>query len=518
MSRHNLSIAGALAAALVSAGLIATEQGCGIGQAGLADERGAADESGATDAVSAVDQRNATDPVFTAEADVAAIYANKCAACHGARRYGGYAPPLIPETLARKRDDALVAAILEGLPATQMPAFGHEFGAAEASALVSFLRETAGEIQWSLSDIEASRSEETGTRAAIAPTVERENLILVVERGTGSVSVLDGNSFRELDRFEVGRVHGGIKFDRGLHRALVVTRDGTLVDYDLDRGAVRSRAKVGVNTRNIAITDDGKFVAAANQLPQGLVVLDSRLMPIASFPLPGQPSAVYKIPGSQRFMVTLRDLPALYFVPYPELELQRVELPEPCEDFIFFPRTQRLVASSRQGSQLVLYDYEQNEILATLDTEGLPHLFSASFFRRNGALHAAFNHMGAPRLSIIDMDRFEVVARIQLLGAGYFTRTHPGTPYLWVDSNTESIQLVDKRSLELLDRTLIPEAGKKAMHVEFSADGAKALVSIWHQSGAVVVYDSTTLVEVQRIPYAMPVGKYNAANKTRVLY
>jgi len=33
-----------------------------------------------------------------------------------------------------------------------------------------------------------------------------------------------------------------------------------------------------------------------------------------------------------------------------------------------------------------------------------------------------------------------------------------------------------------------------------------------------VVYDSRTLVEKQRIPFAMPVGKYNALNKTRILH
>jgi len=276
--------------------------------------------------------------------------------------------------------------------------------------------------------------------------------------------------------------------------------------------------KVGVNTRNIAVSDDGKFVAAANQLPQGLVVLDGRLRPLATFPLPGQPSAVYRVPRSSDFMVTLRDLPQLYFVHYPELKIRRVELPEPFEDFIFIPGTTRLVASSRKGSQLVLYDFERNKILGTLGAEGLPHLFSASFFRRDGTLHAAFNHMGVPRLSIIDMDRFEVVAQLALVGAGYFTRTHPGTPYLWIDSNTEAIQLVDKRSFELVDRMLVPEAGKKAMHVEFTAGGAKAFVSIWDDDGAVVVYDDKALTEIQRIPYAMPVGKYNAANKTRVLY
>jgi mono/diheme cytochrome c family protein len=459
----------------------------------------------------------AEEPVAT-EFDVAATYALKCARCHGARRYGGYGPPLIQTTLARKPDEALVTAILEGLPATQMPAFSDQLSSAEARGLIEFFRQPEAEVRWSLADIEASRVEEEPKGSAISAAVKREELILVVERGSGSVSVLDGSSLRELDRFEVGRIHGGIKFDRELHQALVATRDGTLVDYDLDRGALRTRVKVGVNTRNIAVSSDGKFVAAANQLPQGLVVLDSRLRPLATFPLPGQPSAVYQVPRSQGFMVTLRDLPQLYFISYPELKIRLVELSEPFEDFIFIPGTTRLVASSRKGSQLILYDFERNEILATLDAEGLPHLFSASFFNRKGVLHAAFNHMGVPRLSIIDMDAFKVVAQLPLVGSGYFTRTHPGTPYLWIDSNTESIQLVDKRTLELVDRMLIPEAGKKSMHVEFTADGSKALVSIWHEDGAVVVYDSTTLAEVQRIPYAMPVGKYNAANKTRVLY
>jgi len=458
------------------------------------------------------------DDSTAAEIEAAVTYALKCASCHGERRYGGYAPPLIPETLARKQDEALVEAILEGLPSTQMSAFSDQLNPAEARALVEFFRQPEAEVRWSLADVEASRIVEDPKGSAILAAVKREELILVVERGSGSVSVLDGSDMRELDRFAVGRVHGGIKFDRGLHQALVATRDGTLVDYDLDRGAVRTRVKVGVNTRNIAISGDGKYVAAANQLPQGLVVLDGRLQPLATFPLPGQPSAVYQVPGSQRFMVTLRDLPHLYFISYPELKLQFVELSEPFEDFIFIPGTPRLVASSRKGNRLTLYDFEQNEILATLGAEGLPHLFSASFFSRNGVLHAAFNHMAVPRLSIIDMEQFEVVAQLPLVGAGYFTRTHPSTPYLWIDSNTESIQLVDKRSLKLVDQALIPEAGKKSMHVEFTADGTKALVSIWHKNGAVVVYDSSTLDELQRLPYAMPVGKYNAANKTRALY
>jgi hypothetical protein len=52
------------------------------------------------------------------------------------------------------------------------------------------------------------------------------------------------------------------------------------------------------------------------------------------------------------------------------------------------------------------------------------------------------------------------------------------------------------------------------MHVEFTADGSRALVSVWHREGAVVVYDARTLTEQMRLPFNMPIGKYNARNKT----
>jgi hypothetical protein len=411
----------------------------------------------------------------------------------------------------------MAAAILDGLPNTQMPAFREKLDAEQARALVQLIREPAGPITWFVEDVAASRVDVPIEEDAIGPAIRRENLILVVERGRQSISVLDGDRMRELDRFEIGRIHGGIKFDRELRSAFASTRDGTVVAYDLVRGGLRAKVKVGVNTRNIAAAPDGAFVAAANQLPPGLVVLDGDLRPLAMLALEAQPSAVYAIPGEDRFVLALRDVPRLYSIHLPDLTMRVVDLPEPFEDFVFVPGTTRLVASSRGGSRLLLYDLHSESVLATLATRGLPHLFSACFFARDGGSYAAFNHLGTPLLSIVDMASFRVVKEIPLRGSGFFARTHPSSPYLWVDTNTDEIQLVDKRSLALLDRTLRPAPGKPAMHVAFTADGDRALVSVWHDEGAVVVYDSGTLEELRRLPYAMPVGKYNAGNRTRLL-
>ncbi len=443
-------------------------------------------------------------------------YRTLCAPCHGPQRYGGYAPPLIPATLRRKQDAVLQRTILEGLPQTQMQAFGKLLTPDEAKALVAWLRTPVGEISWTLDDIAASRQEPPpATEDARRDVVlNRAETVLVVERGTGEVVVLDGTDLEEAARFHVGRIHGGPKFTADYGTVLASTRDGTVVRYDLRERRLEAKVKVAVNTRNIAVSPDGAWAVAANQLPQNLVVLDGALKPVRVFPLPDKPSGVYHLPGSPSFLLTLRGQPSLYYLDYPSLRLREVTLPQPFEDFTFIPGRGQLLASARGGREIVLYDLQAERVLGRIATSGLPHLFSVTYFRRAGVLHAALNHIGEPTLSIVDLERFAIVKQFALAGAGYFVRTHPGTPYLWADTNTDTVQLVDKATLTLQARALRPAPGRKAMHVEFTADGAQALLSVWHPAGAVVIYDATTLAEQRRLPFNMPIGKYNARNKT----
>ena len=63
-----------------------------------------------------------------------------------------------------------------------------------------------------------------------------------------------------------------------------------------------------------------------------------------------------------------------------------------------------------------------------------------------------------------------------------------------------------KRALQIV-KTLNPAPGKTVAHVEFTRDGSKALVSIWEDDGAVIVYDATTLEELKRLPMRKPSGK-----------
>lgn len=449
------------------------------------------------------------------EGDIKDLYQHHCASCHGVHRYGGYAPPLIPKTLKRRSQADLQKVIHGGLRQTQMPPFGNLLDSEQIASLAAYIITPVEQITWTTDDILSSRVTFSKTESGPVSTSNREEIVLVVERGTGSIVVLQGDNLRQLDKFSVGRIHGGPKFNQDHSLVFAATRDGTLVKYDLQRRRLVAKVKVAVNTRNIAISRDGAWVAAANQLPQNLVILDGALRPVRVFPLSGKPSAVYRMPQGDDFLLSLRDIPRLIYLDIPSLAIRHETLPLPFEDFAFVPERNQILASSRGGKQILLYDMDRNRIVRQLATSGLPHLFSATFFLRRKKLYAAINHIGIPRLSVIDMGAFQVERQFDLAGAGYFARTHPGSPFLWVDTNTDRIQLFDKETLTPVDQELMPEPGKKAMHVAFTADGRRAMVSIWHKQGAVVVYDSASLTEVERLSFNMPVGKYNARNKTQ---
>ncbi len=65
------------------------------------------------------------------------------------------------------------------------------------------------------------------------------------------------------------------------------------------------------------------------------------------------------------------------------------------------------------------------------------------------------------------------------------------------------MHVIDRETLEIV----------KIAHVEFDRDGRHALVWIWEEDGAVIVYDARALDEVKRLPMNKPSGKYNVWNK-----
>jgi len=72
------------------------------------------------------------------ETDPAALFASKCAGCHGADGKGGYGPDLSGDYEFGKTPDAIKASISEGREG-KMPPFGGQLSADEIEALAGYL-------------------------------------------------------------------------------------------------------------------------------------------------------------------------------------------------------------------------------------------------------------------------------------------------------------------------------------------------------------------------------------------
>jgi cytochrome c553/DNA-binding beta-propeller fold protein YncE len=489
-----------------------------------------------------------------AAADPAADFAEHCAECHGPQRLGAIGPALIPETLGRMRGPNLEAVIAEGRAATQMPAFADTLDAARIADLAAWLGQPLAEVpEWGAAEIAASRSLNDGYTAAAAPVFAADpmNLTLVVETGDHHVSVLDGDTFEVLDRFATPfAVHGGPKFSPDGRFVFIMSRDGWVQKYDLWSLAEVGRVRAGLNSRNIAMSHDGKWLAVANYLPATLTLLATddlsvaRVMDVvAKDGTPSRVSAVYQAPGRKSFILALKDAPEIWevatdpdappvyegFVHSREKGMveaipssqglfarRRIMTAEPLDDFFFTPDYRFLIGAARDGARGVVVNLTVGREVAELPLPGMPHLGSGISWMRGGHRVMATPHLSEAKLSVIDTDTWSIVETIATDGPGFFLRSHENTPYFWADvffgPNRDVVHVIDKQTLKIV-RTLRPVPGATVAHVEFTRDGSRALVSVWEDDGAVIVYDSATLEEVMRLPMRKPSGKYNVWNK-----
>ena len=489
-----------------------------------------------------------------AAADPAEIYAEHCAACHGTDRLGGTGPALVPETLKRMRGPAVAKVIAHGRAATQMPGFAGVLTESEIAALAAHVTAPLAEIpDWTAAEIAGTLSRNPDHHAPDAPrfTADPLNLFLVVEKGDHHVSILDGDSFARLARLETPfAVHGGPKFTPDGRHVFIASRDGWVQKIDLWALEEVARIRAGINTRNIAISKDGKWLAVANYLPHTLTILATDDLSVARIfevegrrGTPSRVSAVYQAPERDSFILALKDVPEIWeiatdpdappvyegFVHSRETGMveaipsseglfarRRIMLSEPLDDFFFTPDYANLIGATRDGGRGVVVNLIVGREIAELALPGMPHLGSGISWIRDGRRVIATPHLREAKLSVIDAETWEVIETIDTLGPGFFLRSHENSRYVWADvffgPNRDAMHVIDKQSLEIVE-TLRPVPGKTLAHVEFDRDGAHALVSLWEEDGVVIVYDAATLEEVTRLAMRKPSGKYNVFNK-----
>jgi WD40 repeat protein/cytochrome c553 len=478
-------------------------------------------------------------------------YREHCAACHGAERLGAMGPALLPESLARLRRAEAARVIAEGRVATQMPGFGSTLSAEEIARLVDYLYSpVTPPPRWTEADIRASRivHHAPGTlpdRPQFA--ADPLNLFLVVEAGDHHVTVLDGDRLEPIFRFPSRyALHGGPKFSPDGRYVFFASRDGWISKFDLWNLKTVAEVRAGLNTRNAAVSGDGKWVMVANTLPHTLVLLDAELRLVKVIEArdhtgarSSRVSAVYDAAPRKSFIAAMRDIPEVWEISYDEqaepiaaglihdyryregafvpgrFNVRRILLEDVLDDFFFTPDFRQVVGASRAGrGQVVHLDVRRK--IADLALPGLPHLGSGITWERDGRRVLATPNLKEGVVSVIEVGSWKTVKSIPTPGPGFFLRSHEASRYAFADAmmspNRDTLAAIDKQTLEVVAH-LRPEPGRTLAHVEFTRDGRYALASLWEEDGALIVFDAHTLAEVKRIPARKPVGKYNVFNK-----
>ena len=473
-------------------------------------------------------------------------YQTHCAACHGADRLGAIGPALLPENLSRLKKTEAARMVRDSRPGVQMPAFKNDLNEQQISGLIELIyAPVVPAPEWGEAEIRASRiAYRTGRQQAERPVFKADplNLFIVVEAGDHHVTILDGERLEPIHRFASRfALHGGPKFSPDGRYVYFASRDGWLTKYDLWSLETVAEVRAGINTRNAAVSSDGRFVIAANYLPHSVVVFDSQFNFVKIIETGSRVSAVYDAAPRKSFIVALKDLPELWEVSYDPkaediasglvhdfrlkegafvpgfLHPRRTPLEEPLDDFFFTPDYRQLVGTQRDGKRATVVHLDVRRAIATLELPGLPHLGSGITWERQGRRVMATPNLRDGVVTVIDVASWQTVKQVPTLGPGFFLRSHEASRYAWVDSmmspqGRDTLQLIDKQTLELAAR-LTPAPGKTLAHVEFDRYGRYALASLWEDDGALIVFDAATLKEVKRIPMRKPVGKYNVANK-----
>ncbi|MDR2853157.1 MAG: nitrite reductase [Burkholderiaceae bacterium] len=467
------------------------------------------------------------------------LFQKNCALCHGPDRVGRMGPALLPQSLERLSGRELDAVLRQGRVATQMQGFAGQLSEDELNALAHWLRTAPAQTpQWTRLDMDSTHWVEHAPGTLPAKPVfkaDARNLFVVVEAGDHHLSMLDGGTLEPMARFPTHfALHGGPKFSPDGRYVYVASRDGWITKYDLWNLVQTAEIRVALNTRNLAVSDDGRWVLAGNTLPETLVLMRaSDLEPVRVYPVtgadgkPSRVSAVYDAAPRHSFIVALKDTPAVWEIGYARkksaaaLTPRKLALPEVLDDFYFDQRYRHILGASRAGSAQVI-DLNSGRRIAQLDLSGMPHLGSGITWRTGDGGHVmASPNLKKAQITVIDMDHWKTVAEIQTNGPGFFIRSHEQTPYAWTDAMMgpkyrDTLQIIDKRTFKVAG-SVTPSPGKTAAHVEFTRDGRYALVSLMaplSEGGAIVVYDAATWREVKRIPMSKPVGKYNVYNKT----
>ncbi len=497
------------------------------------------------------------------------LFFQRCAGCHGVLRKGATGKSLEPEAnkakkskgtlaLGQKKLERIIALGTEG----GMNNFDTILTEDEIKKLATFIQMPVPEPP-EMSLAEMKKTHKVFVKPSDYPKKPMhnrnwQNFFLVILRDAGKVGIIDGDTKEVVTKVDTGYAVHVMKESSDGRFWYTQGRDGRMTKIDLwmDPPQVVAETQVAYDARDVAVSRFGKwkdkYVIGGGYWPPHFVILDALTMePLkvvstrgvnvdGEFVNEARVAAVYDTPKAPSFLVAVKELGQMWQVDYSDIDNLRIEQIDTnkfLHDGFFDPTLRYFQIAANASNRMEFVDTVTRKSVGSLKTGKKPHPGpGANWVDPKCGPVGATMHIAEGKLTTWGNDpkghpdqAWKKCYDTPLDGGGLFIRTHPNSPYVFIDQALfpeedvhQSIKVVDKKTGKVVKTLRITEhPGAKGLHAEFNKDGTEVWFSVWAtqgkkdwKNGEIVIYDSKTLKEIKRIKgLETPTGKFNVYNR-----
>jgi len=361
------------------------------------------------------------------------------------------------------------------------------------------------------------------------------DLGLVIERAAGRVRLVNTSTRSALATIPgLGDLsHASIVYSRDGRYGYVFGRDGGLTKVDLLRTRIEKRIMQSGNSIGGAISQDGRYIAAANYEPGGIRVFDAQTLELlADIPAIGADGRRSKVVGladapGQRFVFSLFDVDEIWIADLSEPRFPKLQkftgIGRAPYDGLVTPDGRYYLAGlfgedgvalidlwqPQQGARRILREYGKGE--QKLPVYKMPHLRGWAVANN----HAYLPAIGRNEVLVVDMATWTERARIPVRGQPVFVMARPDGRQVWVNfafPDNGALQVIDTLSGQVVKAL---EPGRAVLHMEFTPRGEAIWVSA-RDDHRVVVYDTANFERLASMEADSPSGIFFTARAARI--
>ena len=472
--------------------------------------------------------------------DARKLFDQNCAVCHGGDRGGYFAPALTKERLVNTTEAAIRSMAINGIPETQMPPWGGKLSTDELRKLSALFKNTSKEeVVFGMEDVKKSLEVYVEDIASLPsqpeyPIRDIHDLMGIMVRGRYStdnsrVVFFDGKTHRQVGEISTKHSPHNMNYNPVDDRwAYALTDNGQLYKIDLYSMRAVCSIRTGLNGPSLAVSRDGKYVMAGSYVSHNAVLLNAEtFQPIKFFELKGEnpdgelvesdSGMISGTPFADYLVIALENAGQVWVVDCskPEFPVTKItNVGRHLHDAVLSPEGRYLTIASYKDNNFPVVDLKEKKVVAKIPGGCTPHFGSGAVMKVDGKSLGIGTNIGSCEKNVVtvwDMETFDVVKQIPVIGPTESPAVHPNSKYLVVDivgtgPDADKIQIIDKEKLEVVKTITV---GGHSHFPEYTAMGDYLYVSAGYKGDNLVIYKSDTMEKEKEIPLESPAGVFS---------